>query len=984
MKKNYAMLLLALFTLTFLGPGAYGQSKTVSGKVIDESDGTSLPGVNIIEPGTTNGTITDVDGNFSLTVTGSNPVLVFSYVGYSPQEIAVGERTTIEVSLSADMTQLGEVVVMGYGTLDRKEVSSAVVNVTKEDFIQAAVSNPMDLVVGKVAGLTVSSTAAANPNASEDGAQSIQIRGATSLFAGNEPLIVINGIPGGSLSSLAPQDIESITVLKDGASASIYGTRGANGVILITTNQGSTGSGEFSLNYNSWFGVNTIRRKPRVLTADEFREHRSHLTDYGGNTDWYDAIMNDFSYDNNQYVGFSGSMPNGWYNASLNYKNATGMETGNERWEYGGLFDMTQMALKGLLEFKVSLNLRMTKADDRGGNFGGMLTRNPTIPIYNDDGTYFHSNDNATRNNPIEAIHENTSFINRQYLRASTGATLNLIENQTHMLNTGVTFQFEQNTRDAQSYEPSTLTLINEAYAGIAELENEIELNKVVNWITNYSLRLSDHNVKAMAGYSYQDFTTTERTMENSNFAFDDFLWNDIGAGTFLPEGNADMSSDKTLYKLIAMFGRVNYNWKDLLFATASLRYEGSTKFGTNNKWGYFPAASAGIEMANTSFLQTNAPVINSLKLRASYGVTGRSNFDSYNSLATYSSESFYNINGTWVNGYQPSRNPNPDLRWEKGINTNLGIDFALLDRRLTGSVDVFTRRSKDLLYNYNAPQPPMIYNTILVNVGTVVNRGIEVSLGARIIESKTFSWNSDLNFSTGKTNLESLSNDVYGASFLEMYQKPGIGTTEHLFRYEEGGEIGRYYGYRHAGISEDGNLQVYDQNGEVISKGQEQNEDKVFLGSAVPKAFFSWNNTLRYGKFDLNVFFTSALGFKILNFADYGIGFHANTNDNVLLRAYTERAHITGDPAILSSFHLHDGSYLKVENITLGYQTNFASDYIERLRVFIAARNVHTFTSYEGRDPSAVSVNGLTPGVDTNGAYPVAIQFSLGVNANF
>ncbi len=955
------------------------QQKTVTGKVTDSS-GIPLPGVTVVLKGTTTGIITDANGNYSLSNIPANASLKFSFIGMKSQEVEVGGKTTVNVKMDEETIGIEEVVAIGYGTIGKKEVSSSIVSVNKEDFIQTAVSSPMELVTGKIAGLNVNSTETANPNSSP----SLQIRGATSLSAGNNPLIVINGIPGGNLQSISPQDIESITVLKDGASSAIYGTRGANGVILVTTKQGTAGAEKFSATYESWFGVNFLKNIPRLLTADEFRKYNRGF-DYGGNTDWYRAIMNDFIYDDNQYVSFNGSTSKGWYNVSLNYVNSLGMEKGNSRKEYGGRFDIMQKILNNRVEFTASVNIRKATADRRGSGFGfNIMTRNPTIPIYNEDGSYYHTESLANVRNPVEDINGISSYMDSFYILATTGLKLHLIQNNNQSLNTSLSTTYEQNATDGKSYTPSTITTLENDYSGRANLTNGLNGNRTLEWLTNYSLRVGKHEIKALLGYSYQDFMSKDRSMTNSNFAYDDFLWNAIGSGSWLPEGRAGMSSDKSLYKLISIFGRANYSWKNLIMASASLRYEGSTKFGKNNKWGYFPAASVAWEMANMDFIKDNANIINSLKLRISYGVTGRSGFDSYKSIATYGQSGYYFMDDKWVNAFAPSRNPNPNLQWEKGVNTNLGLDFSLWKGRLSGSIDLFDRSSQDLLYNYTAPQPPMIYSGILVNVGTVQNRGLEVLFKGDIIKSNDFAWNSTFIYSTGKTYLKKLSNDIYGASYLDMYKKPGVGTTEYLFRYVEGGQIGQFYGYRNAGISNDGKLMVYDQNGNPIIKGLEKNEDKTFIGSGVPKAFLSWDNTLRYKKFDLNLFFRGALGFDIMNFYDYKMGFMAVPAENVLLRAYTDNVQVTGEPGILSSYHLQKGNYVKLENISFGYSTGLHNNYINKIRVFLAAKNVYTLTSYKGHDPSSIMVNGLTPGVDDLEGYPSAMELSLGLTINF
>lgn len=344
-------------------------------------------------------------------------------------------------------------------------------------------------------------------------------------------------------------------------------------------------------------------------------------------------------------------------------------------------------------------------------------------------------------------------------------------------------------------------------------------------------------------------------------------------------------------------------------------------------------------------------------------------------------------MDGAWVTGYGPAINPNPELKWEKGVNTNIGVDFMFWNR-LSGSVDFFDRSSKDLLYTYQAPQPPMIYDNILVNVGTISNKGVEISLNSENLRGNNFSWNSSVNFSYGTTSLKTLSNEVYQASFLELYRKPGIGTTEFLFRVEEGQKIGQFYGYKHAGVGSNGDLLIYNKNGEIITKGSESMEDKRFIGNGVPTTFLSLNNTFKYMNFDLNIFMRGAFDYDIMNFRRYGMGLKMSGTANVLREAYTKYAEVTRDGAFLSSFFLERGDYMKIENVTLGYtlrmKEKLQNRFVDRLRTFVSVKNIYTITGYTGNDPSIVQVNGLTPGVDTGSAYPTALQVSLGLTINF
>lgn len=387
--------------------------------------------------------------------------------------------------------------------------------------------------------------------------------------------------------------------------------------------------------------------------------------------------------------------------------------------------------------------------------------------------------------------------------------------------------------------------------------------------------------------------------------------------------------------------------------------------------------------MVNMKFMEGTSRIVQSLKPRISYGVTGRSDFDAYKSLATYSINGSYFMDGEWVKGYAPSVNANANLGWEKSVSTNIGIDFVLWNR-LRGSIDFFDRQSKDLLYNYTAPQPPFVYKDILVNVGTTQNRGVEISLDYDVFQKTPVKWSTGINYSYGTTKLKKLSNDIYQASYLQLYQKPGVGTSEYFFRVEEGGKIGQFYGYEYAGV-ENGNMLIYDNDRNKIPVGDADPSYKRYIGNGTPTSYLSWNNTVSYKNFDLNVFFRGAFGFDIFNMRTYGMGLKGSGTDNVLHDAYDKYKDITTGGGVISSFFLEKGDYFKLENVTLGY--NFAikpNKYVDNLRLFLSAKNLFTLTSYSGNDPSTVKVNGIEPGVDLTSTYPSATQVSFGVTLRF
>ncbi len=985
MKKiNQAKQCLLRHVLILLGvmvtsASAFAQ-QTVSGTVTDAA-GETVIGATVMVKGTTNGVATDINGKYALKNVPTDATIVFSSLGYKTIEEKVNGRAVIDVVMSDDQQLLDEVVVVGYGSLSRKELTSSIVQIDKDQFQQGGMNNVMEMLSGKVAGLNVSTVSPADPNSTS----SLQVRGATSLTASNEPLVVIDGVAGGDIRTLAPQDIESMTVLKDAASAAIYGTRGANGVILITTKKGSGTPGKPRITYDSYFAVNIAKPGPKVLSADEWRRARRG-NDFGASTDWYDALMRDFSYDTNQYVSIDGSTDNGYYNASINYKRATGLDIISAREEYGARAAIQQMFLDKRLQLTFTLNARHVKEDwGDSGMFDTALSMNPTIPIYDENGDYYQPTSPTGVSNPVGKLNLETSQGNRTYILGTADAKWNIWSNGTHSVNTQVSYSYDYNDLKSDFYTPSTSSESYwNGYKGRASITYQKWWTNRVEWLGNYFFNNNGHDVKVMVGYTYERDNWEQMFMENKNFTFDNALWHGIGSGSYLQEGKANMYAGKSESTLVGFFGRVNYNWRDMLIASASMRYEGSTKFGADSKWGAFPSVSLAWEIAKTPFMEDYSDIVQSLKPRFSYGVTGRSDFDAYQSIATYSANGKYYIDGQWVTGYAPSNNANPELQWEKSSSANYGIDFMLWNR-VYGSIEYFDRRSNDLLYTYTAPQPPYVYSTILVNVGTTKNTGIELSLTGDVLVDTPVKWTTGVNYSYGTTKLSKLSNDIYKASYLDLYLKPGVGTSEYFFRVQEGGKIGQFYGYEYAGTDDEGNMLVYNKDGEKVLTAQATAEDKRYIGNGAPEHFLTWNNTLRWRDFDLSVMFQGAFGHEIFNMRKYGMGLQGCGSDNVLRSAYLEDKGVITGGGIISSYFLENGNYFKLANVTLGYTVPFKSNkFVESLRVYLAAKNLFTLTGYSGNDPSIVTSTGITPGVDTNSAYPQATQLTLGVTFRF
>ena len=976
--RNLCYRLLLMLAVVFFALDVSAQT-TINGQVKDDM-GEAVIGASIVVKGTSNGTVTDFDGNFTLKCQ-SGAKLVITYIGYTPQEVAA--KDGMQVTLKEDVAQLNEVVVVGYGSMAKKEISSSVVQISKDQFNQGAASDAMALVAGKVAGLNVASSADANPNAMTD----IQVRGAGSLSASNGPLVVIDGIAGGDLRNIATQDVESITVLKDAGSAAIYGTRGATGVILVTTKKGSGTAGVTNVTYDSYIALNIQKQKPDILSTDEFRRSRRGQ-DYGADTNWWDEITRPVSYSLNQYLSIDSSTKNGFFGLSLNYKKGNGLDIVSGREEYGARFVGEQRVLNGFLQFNSSLSAR--KVHEEWGNdglFDTALTMNPTIPVKNPNGTYYQPNSPTDIHNPVNDLKENVSQGDRVYLLGNADVKLNILQTEQHNLNTSLSYALQYNDLKENFYTPtSSSESFWNGYAGRARINYQKWWTNRLEWLANYTMTLDKHQLKAVLGYSWERSKWEQSGNENMGFVYDALSYHGIANGTYLKDGKANLWAGSSESTLIGFFGRLNYNFNDMLYASASFRREGSTKFGSNTKWGNFPSASLAWEVTNTPVLkEAVGSIFQSLKPRISYGVTGRSDFNAYQSIATYSGYSAYLIDGQWINGYAPSLNANPDLAWEKSKAFNIGLDFVTLNNRLRGSIEYFDRRSEDLLYNYTAPQPPFIYNTILVNVGTTKNTGLEVSLEYDVLSKSALKWTTGVNWSTGDTKLTKLSSDAYQMAYLDLYRKPGVGTNEYFFRVEEGGKIGQFYGYEHAGIDENGLLLVYDNDGNAKPAAQADPSWKRDIGNGAPKHFLSWSNSFRYKNWDLSTLFRGAFGYKIFNMRKYGMGLIGCGTDNVLRTAYTDDADVLSSGGIISSYFLENGNYFKLDNVTLGYNyTPKNRQLVESLRVYVTAKNLFTLTSYKGNDPSIVTSTGITPGVDSNSAYPQATQLSLGVTVRF
>ncbi|QKZ15716.1 SusC/RagA family TonB-linked outer membrane protein [Spirosoma sp. KUDC1026] len=955
--------------------------RTITGTVLDEK-GQSLPGVSVLLKGTTRGAVTDVQGAYRLSIPDGPQTLVFSFVGFETQEIAVTNQTTLTVRLKTDVKSINEVVVVGYGSLSRKEVTSAVTHLSSDDLLRVGGNSPLMTIQGKVAGLSVTNTAAGDPNSTP----SIQLRGVSSRSAGLGPLFVINGVPGGNLDNINQNEIESIDVLKGGAASAIYGTRGSNGVIVITTKKGSSESRIF---YDGYTTFDFITNKLSVLSKDEFLANKRGV-DLGGTTDWMKVVSRDPAFSQKHTLQFSGGNGKTNYFTSLDYRNANGIDLRSAKQEYGGRVNINHTSSNNLYAITFTAAPRYAKtnqADYSGFNYA--LTLNPTQPLYDQNGRYAYINTGFFANNPVEQAKNVLAQQEIKYLDINSSFKLNLLDN----LNTVATIGEVSSSFRNENFTPSTLTtVVNGTKRNTASQALDENDQKSFEWIGNYFLDKQKHSLKVLGGYSYQLFTSSGFNAANENLPSDVLTYNSLGTGLWnLQQGINNVGSYRNSSKLIAFFGRVNYDFDQKYFLSASLRREGSSKFGYDNKWGYFPAASVGWRITQEGFAN-NIPWLNELKLRADYGETGNQDFGNYLSLDTYGGYGYYQYNGTSYQVWGPSQNTNYNLRWEKALNFNVGLDFDVFkNSRLTGSLNYYIRTNKDLLGSYSVPNPPNIQGSTFANVGTMKNSGLEIQLNASIINQKDFSYNLTFAGATNSNKFVSFSSDAYkGQTYVDVVGFPAPGSPGNVQRLQENTRIGSFYALRSAGVDETGALLVYNKNGDVIVANKANNDDRQFIGNGLPTFTAGLTNNFKYRKWDLSVFLRGTFGYQIFNTYAFYLGTPATQqNANTLTSAYDggKYSKLTNAAtySALSDYFLEQGDFVKIDNITLSYTQPLKVNYLRSVRVYATTRNLATFTGYTGGDPDLVQVNGLYPGVNNSlNYYPSTTQLLLGLQLTF
>lgn len=975
-----------LVPLLLLYMPAEAQNRKITGRVTATDNQNPLAGVTVTVKGTSSGTTTDANGEFSLTAPLTAKTLVLSYIGFETQEVAVGTGR-IMVGLRPSSHAMDEVVVVGYGTQKRGEVTSAISTVKASDFNQGGALNAMDLVQGKVAGLEIVRTSGDNPNSGV----SIQLRSATSLTGTNSPLIIIDGIPNGNLDLLQQDDIASFDVLKDGSAAAIYGTQANGGVIIVTTKKGRSGPVHFD--YSTYFKKDFILRKPDFLSPSQYRGlaasgkiDSQYVTGiYDANTNAFDSLVNHDNLTTYHQLAMSGGNDNVSYRASIFYSNLEGIAIANARKQYGGRFSMTAKGLDNRFHAQFDLAQNFNKANmEGGGQWLAAETRIPTLPIH-DSINHFYTSKNSS--NPVSDIAQ--TMYTRDQGTSSADAALSLdiwkgisvgISGSV-MRNSYIDNQYADLNSDQSLYNNDQYPGGGYAYKG-TDVTLDYNSNPTISYTRTFGGR---HHVSAIGGYQYTYHTETSFSEDNRGFLSDDNQDNNIGAGQALADGRADMSSYKESEVLISYFARANYNFADKYFLQVSVRRDGSSKFGANDKWGNFPAISGGWDIAREDFM-SHQKIFDDLKLRLGYGVTGNSGIPPYQSLVVLGTGGQYAFpDGVYRQTYGPANNPNPNLKWERKAETNLGIDFSLLHGRVTGTIDGFYRKTTDLLYNYTAQLPPYIQSSIYTNVGAMASKGIEVTLSGNVVKNRDFTWRMDVTASHASNKMLSFSNQLYHFSYLTTGGIPGPGALGNALRIDSNGAIGNFYGKKFAGLDANGHWLFYKADGKTKVGIQDYDpslDDRV-IGNAIPKFIFSWTNTFYYRNFDLRVFFRGRLGNKILNTMDLTYGNQENLPNNVLASALGKYGALH-DTYEFSDYYLQPGGFLKLANVTLGYTFKLHNNYIRSLRLYASGNNLLLFTKYSGGDPDLVDDTGLAPGIEGQGAYPSTRDVAVGLNLGF
>ena len=981
--------LIAITILSLVGTKLSAQGYLVKGVVVDPLG--PVYGATVLEKGTSTGVSTGLDGDFQFTVSGPDAIVEVSCIGYTTLTFKASE-VPATINLSEDTTFLEEVVVIGYGSQKKKEVTGSVSSIKSEDFNAGVKTNPMGLLQGKVAGLNIIKTTS---DPTQTG-YNIQIRGFSTLDkgAGTSPLYIVDGVPVSNIDNISSDEIASMDVLKDGSAAAIYGTRGTNGVIIITTKRGENFDdvADTHVEYSGYASLSVKNGDMGMASPEEYRNlaelsngmvKPSLYTAADGstyNTDWLGEITRSAAMAHNHNVAIVGSSRKFNYRASINYKNAEGIAKNTNRNEFIAKLAAGQKALDGWLELQYDLSYMHYRNDYFCGDFKYAALLNPTYPIYDsttDTGYYFPTETGAV--NPVENMNRKESYGDGNYFRGSVKATVNI--KPVEGLKINAFGAVEEGDNRNFSYNHGVNTNISDS--GTAARGNNFSYSRLLEITADYVHNFNGHSLALVGGFSWQNFLYDGSDMSNKGFPTDDAKYYQIGNGDATKQ-YLNVSSYRNSNTLAALFFRANYNYKDKYLLSASIRREGSSRFGANHKWGYFPALSAGWRVSGEDFMK-NVGWVNDLKLRLGFGVTGNNLASDLRSIEMLSNGGTFWYNGQYVYTYAVAQNVNPDLKWEKKYEYNFGVDYSLLDNRLFGSLDIYYRHTADLLWDYEVPTPPYQFHTLLANAGQMDSYGAELSLSYVAIKKADFTWTTTPTISFNRNYITKLSDPEKGFNYKET-TSGGVGengimntNTQILI---EGEPVGAFYGLDFAGFKSDGTWMFNTPEGGVVSGANATEGHRQVIGNAQPLFTFGWNNSLRYKNWDAAIFFRGVFGNKILNLTRWAYGPQDSQTFNVFMKDIDGANTVLSDKAHFSSYYLEDGSYLKLDNLTVGYTFKLKENKLIRsARVYATGQNLLTITKYSGQDPEVNTTGVWDAGIDWCSFYPTVATFLVGVN---
>lgn len=969
------LLHLAVLLIFCLQVGAQQrETRLISGTVTDSKGKHSIPGVTIIIKGTQTGTVTDLNGKFSILIT-DKPTLIFSFIGYQTIELPIENQTNIKVVMTEAHQTLEEIVVIGYGSTLKKEVTGAIASLKEDNFNKGNYTDAMGLIQGKVAGLSIRKPGGADPQAGYE----IILRGTNTLTSGQGPLIIIDGVAGADLKNINFLEVNSIDILKDGSAAAMYGTRGTNGVIIITTKRAR--EGETKMEYSSQITGQFAPRGVRTLNADEFKNAiKTYAPDkigsiYEGNTDWFGEVTRSLPLSHRHNLSLSGGTKTFNHRTNLNIEKNVGLLKDNQSNKYLFKTNIVQKAFGDHLELDFNLTAGMRQYSPTNNNiFFQAFIHNPTQPVYNPNNIThggYSSLPGIEYFNPVAMLNEQTRTGRTNDIAPNVRATVKLFDYLSFVNFISVEKSSWEGTRYRTQFFPSRI-----GSNGEAEIDGGSSQNLQYESTVNFNKSFNKHNIQAVGGYTFQESDFSNNYMGNSKFDTDFYGPYNIGSGAALQEGKAYMGSYRESSRLISFFSRVMYNYQGKYLLSMSLRREGSSKFGINNKWGSFPAVSVGWRATQENFLKNN-DWLNDLKLRAGYGVTGNQDFASYKSLILMGRAGTFFYNGSWINSYQPVSNPNPNLRWEKKKELNAGFDFSILNNRIAGSFDYYYRMSEDLLYTYDVAVPPYLYNQLFTNVGTISNTGIELTLSALALERGKFKWNNLFTFSTNKNKLVKFSNQEFTNKYIDIGWIGGA-IPLNSQRIEEGKSLGTFFGPVWLRVDEDG----FDSFKNANPIGRVNPENWESMGQAYPLFTIGWGNTFTYGNWDLNFNLRSQIGGQVLNLYRLYYENWQNIGTRNVVYSQLENPEFIGT-ATYSSKYIEDATFLKLDNVSVNYRIPLKIRYISDLRLSLNAQDVFLITGYKGLDPE-VRLSGLSPGIDPLTYYPRTTAVTLGLNVTF